>query len=85
MYGISMCAGLFLRYYSYVWCKKATVLHQREDASSIPTTASWINNLPPLNTSESPCLQMLWIPARIYPPGPALSTLIHSYNHTTTA
>lgn len=21
MYGISMCAGLFLRYYSYVWCK----------------------------------------------------------------
>lgn len=49
-------------------CLRASVLHQQEDASSIPTTPNQINNPPPLDTSESPCLQMLCLPC-IYPQG----------------
>lgn len=39
-------------------CPTASAHQQREDACCIPTTPGQINNLPLLNTSESPCLQM---------------------------
>lgn len=61
-------------------CLSASVLHQQEDASSIPTTPSQINNPPPLDTSESPCLQMLCLhciypQGLLLPPSPSLTTL----------